>query len=66
MKPYGITTDDYGNTGCCPGHDEPVINKWSGEYGSRNSKRSKSKMYKRQNRKRRRADKRKFYNGDYE
>ena len=60
MKPYGRTTEDYGDTGCCPGHDEPRIRKWSGTYSSKNSKRAARKDTKRQNRQRRRKDKRQF------
>ena len=60
MKPYGITTDDYGDTGCCPGHDKPVIYKWSGKYSSTHAQRSSVKSKKIQNRLRRRKDKQKL------
>ena len=57
MKPYGRTTIDYGDTGCCPGHDFPRLRRWSGSYSSANSKRTNRKWGKIQNRRRRRKDK---------
>lgn len=58
MKPYGRTTDDYGDTGCCPGHDEPVVRKWCGGINkSRAAAKKFRKNVKIQNRTRRRRDK---------
>jgi len=58
MKPYGITTENYGDTGCCPGHDEPWIRKWSGRYRGVAHRRKTMQEAKQQNRTRRRKDKR--------
>lgn len=57
MKPYCATQDDYGDTGCCPGHDNPWIRKWSGMYKSNRGYKNISQI---QNRVRRRKDKQKL------
>lgn len=64
MKPYGATTDNYGNTGCCPGHDDPYIKKWSGMYSNNQNRRIGTKVKKKQNRARRRKDKKAIKKGD--
>lgn len=62
MKPYGMTTDHYGDTGCCPGHDEPFIRKWSGKYSSNQWRRVARLHVKKETRRRRHEDKRKLQN----
>ena len=52
-----MTTEDYGATGCCPGHDKPYIRKWSGTYSGKRSKKLAKQSKKIQNRMRRRLDK---------
>lgn len=57
MKPYGATTEDYGDTWCCPGHDFPRLRKWSGRYRSAHHMRASRELTKLQNRLRRHRDK---------
>ena len=56
MKPYSFV-EGKAATGCCPGHDWPVTNRWSGKYSSRHSKQLGSKCNRLAKRSRRRFDK---------
>lgn len=64
MKPYCATTEDYGDTGCCPGHDNPSTRKWSGEYSSTHAQQKASRLTRLQNRSRRRKDKQERYDDE--
>lgn len=66
MKPFAFDPEQFNDTGCCPGHDNPRLYRWAGRYSSKHSRQTDSKENRRAKRERRRRDKQNLGREDYD